>query len=128
MKRPNIKIFQARTEVRGRVQHIILGDFNMTPEEIAESGMLEANGLAIITAGKRMTCKRSHGICRIDYSLVDTDIVALLSEVQLLVAVPWSPHFGLAFDSNCRLATTKTKRLVRPRAIPYERGEKGILK
>ena len=92
-----------------------------------KSGLLATSGLSIITAGDADTCKNSHGYSQLDYLLVDTDITALIGEIELVRHKPWSTHFGLTFTINCRPATIKTMQLVRPKPIPYETDDKGHL-
>ena len=129
MTGPNLTKFQKIIEARnrGKVKLIVAADFNMTPATMRASGMLASSGLSIITAGDQATCKHSYGHSQIDYLLVDTDITALIGEVELVTAKSWSAHFGLTFTINCRPATIKTWQLVRPKPIPYEKDGKGQL-
>ena len=39
--------------------------------------------------------------------------------------MPWSPHFGISFEINCRPATIKTLQLIKPKPLPIRKTEKG---
>ena len=123
----NLSKFQTICQIRdrGKRKLIVAADFNMTPQRMQESGLLEEAGLTIITAGDDSTCKTSTGWSQIDYLLVDTNIVSLISEVKLVMDKPWNTHAGIEFDINCRPATISTTQLVKPKPIPYATDDKG---
>lgn len=127
MQGPNLEKFQRICQIRDRRNKkiIIAADFNMTPQQMRESGMLTLTGLSIITAGDQPTCKHSHSHSQIDYLLVDTSIVSLVSEVKLLAAKTWSAHCGIEFVINCRHGSVYTLQLVKPKPIPYQKDDKG---
>ena len=63
----------------GRKHLIIVGDFNIPPEDWYTSGWLELLGVEVVTAGKDGTCRTTNGTPLIDYLLVSYDIVQLIS-------------------------------------------------
>ena len=50
----------------GRRKLIAVGDWNMHPDILNQSGMLELLGLTIVTAGSDNTCKTSSGSSLLD--------------------------------------------------------------
>ena len=58
----------------GRRKLLVVGDINMSPDVLNQSGILELLGLMIITAGDVNTCKTSSGSSLLDYILCDPDL------------------------------------------------------
>ena len=52
---------------QNRRQVVILGDFNIPPKALRETGLLEQFGLTVVTAGQENTCRASTGSSQIDY-------------------------------------------------------------
>ena len=61
---------------RGKRSIITCGDFNVTPQECEESGLLEILDCRILTTGPYETCRVGNNI--IDYIIVSADLVPIL--------------------------------------------------
>ena len=64
----------------GRRRLIIVGDWNMGPELLTQSGLLDMMGLRIVTVGCEHTCKTSTGSSLLDYIICDSEIAHLISD------------------------------------------------
>ena len=89
----------------------VMGDFNMTPDELQLSGVLQGTGLDImLPRDTELTCTSGHGRM-LDYALVDHKLKALIHDFALDPTTPWRPHSGL------RLAIKARPRQVLVRAL-----------
>ena len=58
----------------GRTRILVLGGFNATPEEWADSGLLTTLHCQFVTAGAEGTCTNAYGPRVIDYALMHKDL------------------------------------------------------
>ena len=69
----------------GRRKLVAVGDWNMHPELLMQSGLLDTMGLRVVTAGNDNTCKTSSGSSLLDYIVCDSDVAHLIDDVMLEV-------------------------------------------
>lgn len=123
----NIDMIKKLNELRdgGRKHQIIIGDFNIPPEEWHSSGWLELLGVEVIALGKEVTCRTTSGTSQIDYLLVSYDIVQLISNFRIIYAVAWWPHFGIEFEVNRRAEHIKVLKRMKPLPLPDNFDDEG---
>lgn len=91
---------------RGKRSIIACGDFNVTPQEWEESGLLELLDCQIITTGLYETC-RVVGNHIIDYTIVCTDLVPLINTACLLQTFHASLTMGYHLKSSPDLSSSQ---------------------
>lgn len=113
----------------GRRHLIIARDLNMRPEESERSGLLELHGLSIITDRPHGTCKHSSGWSLLNFIICSTDLLPLVSNVQMIAEVRWAPHLGLTFDLSRRPEDAYVQTFTKPKPLPdiYDEKEKATL-
>eukprot|EP00959_Pyramimonas_sp_CCMP1952_P160236 3351513-Pyramimonas_sp.AAC.1 len=73
---------------------IVLGDFNISPQNVVRSGIQDRLHGIVITAGDTATCNVGTGTV-IDYVLCSKSAAPFIVSVTPVLAVPWKPHIGL---------------------------------
>ena len=122
----NLDIIRKLNELRdgGRKHLIVMGDFNIHPDEWCSSGWLELLGIEVVTAGTEGTCRTVNGNTLIDYLLISIDIVKLIFNIRIIYAVPHWPHYGIAFDVNRRTDQIRVLKRCKPQPLPNSVDEK----
>ena len=104
---------------------VILGDWQMTPQELSQFTLLERAGLAIVApADVDATCNTGKRRI-IDFCLVSIKLVPHL-HLESELKVPWKPHIGLrlSFPARPRSLSAPALRVPRPLPqIPLEEGK-----
>ena len=109
----------------GRRKLVAVGDFNMDPSSITQSGILDSMGLRVVTAGSENTCKTASGSSLLDYIICDMDIAHLIGDLSLEIG-PWNPHSSLRFSINRRCEHIRTLQLKKPKPLPVQKDDKGV--
>ena len=86
--------------------YIITGDFNSSPHNLAEAGLLDGmhyhivtpQGVAQTAAQHQTTCHSGNSATLIDYCVIDYRIASLCNCTA--VTTPWKTHMGLIVQIN----------------------------
>ena len=98
----------------GRRRVIAMGDFNVKPEILEASGLLESVGLTLIRSDNvDITCASGEGVM-LDYALVTTSFVSAIVSLKADTTVPWGPHYGLRIRFKMDTADIRVREEVRP--------------
>ena len=96
------------------------GDFNMTPEEVIESGFLTMFGtghqMKIRAPNVPFTCTAGKGRV-LDYWIVNDQADALMPGVNKIPGCPWKVHGGIGTSFSCTPAAIVVPKFVRPKDI-----------
>ena len=97
-----------------RAQKLIAGDFNMTPQDVINTGFAARLGLEVKVAQVDATCTAGHGRV-LDFCLVSRTLAATCGDPGATV-VPWRPHIGqvLELPARPRLCKVMVQRMPRP--------------
>ena len=102
----------------GRRFVIAMGDYNIKPEILEASGLLEAYGLTIVKPDNvDITCTCGEG-SMIDYALVTTNFLGAIVSLKADTTVPWRGHYGLRIRFKMDTEAVKVPEIVRPLAFP----------
>ena len=94
---------------------IVIGDWNATPQELAQIGWLQINGGKILTASNRSyTCTLGQGRM-IDYAVISGSAEYLIKEVKADDTGPWKAHYGISVIIDLSAEATQCRMLVLPR-------------
>ena len=97
---------------------IIMGDWQMTMQELAQISLIAKLGLAIVgPQSTDATCSSPGGGRVIDFFLVSAKLVPYL-HVDPDLKVPWKPHIGLRLSFPARLRSLVAPSLRSPRPLP----------
>ena len=120
---PNLLKMQRLYELTdgGRRKLIAVGDWNMDPDLLTQSGILNQMGLRVVTAGSENTCKTSTGSSLLDYIVCDLDVANLIGDISLEVG-RWNPHSCIRFSIDRRCEAIKTLQIRRPKAAAEQHG------
>ena len=103
---------------------IIVGDWQMTAQELAGFGLIEKAGLAIVApTDVDATCSSGSGRI-IDLCVVSANLVPHL-HLDSELKVPWKPHTGLRLSIPARLRSLSAPSLRVPRPLPALQLEQG---
>ena len=73
-------------------------DFNMTPEEGEECGLVDImGGLVVVPKGAEFTCSSGQGRM-IDFWMMSEDARRYFINERILYGTPWKPHFAIGID------------------------------
>ena len=98
----------------GRRFVIAMGEFNIKPEMLEASGLLEALGLTLIRPDNvSITCTSGEG-AMLDYALVTTSFVNAIVSLKADTTVPWGPHYGLRIRFKMDTSEIRIPEIVRP--------------
>jgi len=96
---------------------LIIADWNMTPEELSETGFLAAvGGLVFLPADVSFTCGNGPGRM-LDYVVAPGWVCRMLT-LTADKEGPWSPHVGLRLAVDLRVARMQQWGAVKPQ--PFE--------
>ncbi len=94
-----------------RMPFLILGDFNLTPNELPRSCLSALKGTVLTPAGATATC--ANGLAVLDYAVISPELEPAV-ELSTFTEGPWGAHLGL------HLAISRAPRqfIVRTLAAP----------
>ena len=98
---------------------IIIGDWNMTPQQLANSRWMESLGRAVKVMTPRNvshTCTTPPGRM-LDYAVIDNRLEPYVLKMEAVLNIPVRPHVGVAVTFTPRPRTVKVRTRVTPRAI-----------
>ena len=98
----------------GVVNHIIVGDWNMEPEELQDTGWLEKVAGKVIIPPAAVTCAQGKGSL-IDYIVVNEAGAAYVEEITLDAKGHWKPHLGYTIWLSGDAEEVEVQALARPR-------------
>ena len=75
---------------------IVLGDFNMLPQELLDSGWTSKLKVSLVESGAATTVS-SAADRPIDFGLISNEIHHIFHNAQPILSVPWGPHCGILF-------------------------------
>ena len=102
---------------------IIIGDFNQTPDQLIEWGVLTPMAGHVLAPRAALTCTSGTGRL-IDYVVCSKSLLPVL-HLQTEENVPWKPHVGLRLRLNMRPRTLEALFQSRPAPISETcRGER----
>ena len=97
---------------------ICVGDFNVTKDELIQSGWPNfMNCDIILPQGATTTLKGTSGRL-IDYLLISRSIVAMLKSLEIDASIPTTPHFALKLVLHAKPRSLMEPVLVHPRPLP----------
>jgi len=98
----------------GRRFVIAMGDYNIKPEILEASGLLEAFGLTLIRPDNvDITCTSGEG-AMLDYALATTNFVSAVVSLKADTTIPWGPHYGLRIRFKTDTSAIRIPEIVRP--------------
>jgi len=102
---------------------IILGDWNMTPTQLAGCTWLADIGAAIETPrDTEITCTAGNGSL-IDYAVISISIKPLLECCEYIQHLPWGSHMGIRLKLSPELQHIKVRTLIQPWGLPTPKPE-----
>ena len=99
------------------IPFVWVGDFNMTPEHIRESGLLALLGARLDTPDCDRTCTIGNNI--IDFIIRSNSLTPLISTVRAMPTA-LKPHLALEWSIAARPRCVQVRRLVKPMPLPME--------
>ena len=99
------------------IPFVWVGDFNMTPENIRLSGILQLVNATIAVPDCATTCSLGNDI--IDFMIHSTKLTPLISKLTL-VPTPMKPHYAFEWSIAARPRDVKVRKLVKPRELPLD--------
>ena len=96
---------------------MVMGDFNATPSELAESRVLDPLSCYILPPeNTAMTCTAGQGRL-IDYVVASSSCRHLLGSVRAVEEVPWKTHAGIQVTLARNPVAVQIRRLITPRHV-----------
>ena len=96
---------------------IAMRDFNITAEELEDSGLLRALGLTLVRL-EISESTRTNGKCScIDYALVTATFNDAIAGAEAVKTLPWGPHLGLRLKFKTDIGRIIVPEIVRSETI-----------
>ena len=100
----------AKLALAASVPFLSFGDWNCEPQELCESGFVNASGASIMTADTPLTCTIGSGRL-LDYLVLCDRARALVQTFDVDLQANWKPHLGFRLHIHTRPAEIKVRML-----------------
>ena len=111
------KVSKAIEMIRG--PYLIMGDMNMSPNEIIESEWGIVHQTILVTPSNSLvTCYAGENGSLIDYGLASENMAPLIQYCEANTTLPFKTHYGVEYTLRADLDKVMINKLIRPHKIP----------
>ncbi len=110
--------FVAKLVKTFKLPYIVVGDWNLSPEQLLRTKWLETVGGRILKPPVAVTCAMGSGSL-IDYAVVDKVAATMVQSVEVDTKGSWKPHLGYTISLEAESSMVESEVVVKPKKFAH---------